>query len=102
MTGDRSPVRAQRRTPRRVDGERNPVVEPPHEVAGDRHALGEGPGLRIADPLVVVGLHLPFVDRVGLPDIDGEEIRPVAVAASANEVWTRPVLLSISSPSASA
>src|SRR5258708_23190519 len=59
-----------------VDAKGHGVFETLCEVVGDGDALIESFRLGVADVVFVfvVGFHLPLVERVGVPDIGGEEI----------------------------
>src|SRR5258705_11852035 len=59
-----------------VDSEGNGILEALGEVVGDGDALFKRFRLGVADIIFVffVGLHLPFVQRVGFANVDGEEI----------------------------
>lgn len=62
-----------------VHGKRHGKMETLDEVVGDGDSLREGVRLSVADVLIHVGLHLPFIERMSLADIDGEEIGAVLV-----------------------
>jgi hypothetical protein len=62
-----------------VHGHRNGKIEAVDKVLGDGDALGERLGLSVANALIDIGLHLPFVLRMGFPYVDGEEICTVFV-----------------------
>jgi hypothetical protein len=62
-----------------VHGKRQGEMETLYEVVGDGDSLREGVRLGVADVLIHVGLHLPFIERMSLADIDGEEIGAVLV-----------------------
>ena len=64
-----------------IDAEGDGVFEALGEVVGDGDALRERFRLGIADVVFVffVGLHLPLVERVGLADVDGQEIGAVFI-----------------------
>ena len=49
------------------------------EVVGDGDSLREGVRLGVADALIHVGFHLPFIERMSFADIDGEEVGAVLV-----------------------
>jgi hypothetical protein len=62
-----------------VHGKRQGKMETLDEVVGDGDSLREGMRLGVANVLIHVGLHLPFIERMSLADIDGEEIGAVLV-----------------------
>src|SRR4029077_5511501 len=64
-----------------VDAEGHGIFEALGEVVGDGYALLESFRLGVADVVFVffVGLYLPFVERVGFADVDGEEIGAVFI-----------------------
>jgi hypothetical protein len=62
-----------------VHGKRQGKMETPDEVVGDGDSLREGVRLGVADVLIHVGLHLPFIERMSLANIDGEEVGAVLV-----------------------
>ncbi len=62
-----------------VDAKRKREVEPPREIVGDGYALRQRLRLRVANTLVHVGLHLPFVLRVRLADVNGQKLGAVFV-----------------------
>ena len=64
-----------------VDAERNGILEALGEIVGDGDALGKGFRLGVANVVLVlfIGLHLPLVERMGLADVDGQEIGTVFV-----------------------
>jgi hypothetical protein len=57
-----------------VYAEGNGIVEALDEVVGDGYALSESLGLGVADVVLHVGLHLPFVGGMSLADIDRQEV----------------------------
>ena len=62
-----------------VDADRNREVKTLHEIVRNRHAFRKRLRLGIADALIDVRLHLPFILRMGLADVHGKEIRAVFV-----------------------
>ena len=62
-----------------VHGKRQGKVKTLDEVVGDGDSLHEGVRLGVADVLIHVGLHLPFIERMRLANIDGEEVGAVLV-----------------------
>ena len=62
-----------------VHGKRQGKMETLDEVVGDSDSLREGMRLGVANVLIHVGLHLPFIEWMSLADIDGEEIGAVLV-----------------------
>jgi hypothetical protein len=50
-----------------------------NEVIGDGDSLGEGVRLGVADVLIHVGLHLPFIERMSFAYVDCEEVGTVLV-----------------------
>ena len=62
-----------------VHGKRQGKVKTLDEDLGDGHTLREGMRLGVADVLIHVGLHLPFIERMRLANIDGEEVGAVLV-----------------------
>ena len=62
-----------------VHAEGNGIVESLDEVVGDSYALSKSLGLRIADVVLYVGLHLPLVGWVCFAHIYGEKIGVIFV-----------------------
>lgn len=62
-----------------IHGEWQRKMESLDEIIGDGDPLRESMRLRIADALIHVGFHLPFVERMSFADVDGEEIGAVLV-----------------------
>lgn len=62
-----------------VNSERQREVETLCKVVGDRHTLREAMRLRIAHALIHIRLHLPFILRMRLADVDREEIGAILV-----------------------
>ena len=62
-----------------VHGEWQRKMESLDEIIGDGDPLHESMRLGIADSLIHVGFHLPFVERMSFADVDGEEIGAVLV-----------------------
>jgi hypothetical protein len=62
-----------------VDSERQWEMKTLNEIVGDGDSLREGVRLGVADVLIHVGLHLPFIERMSFADIDGEEVGTVLV-----------------------
>ena len=63
----------------RVDGDGNWKMEARHKIVGDGYSLGERGGLRVANVLGDVRLHLPFVLRMRFADVDSQKIGAVFV-----------------------
>ena len=72
-------VREIRRIVHVVHAQRKREVEPPCEIVGNRHALRQCLRLGIANTLVHVGFHLPFVLRVRLANINRQKLGAVFV-----------------------
>jgi hypothetical protein len=62
-----------------IHAERNGEVETLDEVVRNCHALLCSMRLRVADILILVGLHLPFVERMRFANVNGQEIRAILV-----------------------
>jgi hypothetical protein len=62
-----------------VNGHRQRKVKARDEIVGDGHALGKGARLRIANILIDVRLHLPFVLRMSFANVHREKIGAVFV-----------------------
>lgn len=62
-----------------VHGERQGEMESLNEIVGDGDSLREGMRLGVADVLIHVRLHLPFIERMSFADIDGEKVDAVLV-----------------------
>ncbi len=62
-----------------VHCERQRKMESLDEVVGDGDSLCERVRLGVADVLIHVGLHLPFIERMSFADVDGEEVGTVLV-----------------------
>jgi hypothetical protein len=62
-----------------VHGERQGEMESLNEIVGDGHSLREGVRLGVANVLIHVGFHLPFIERMSFADIDGEKVGAVLV-----------------------
>jgi hypothetical protein len=62
-----------------VHGERQGEMESLNEIVGDGDSLREGVRLGVADVLIHVRLHLPFIERMSFADIDGEKVGAVLV-----------------------
>src|SRR5262249_27412518 len=63
----------------RIDSDGHLVAESLDEVVGDGNPLGRGLGLRVTDLLLFVGVHLPFVGRMGFLDVDSQESDAITV-----------------------
>jgi hypothetical protein len=62
-----------------IHAERNREMKTLDEVVRNCHALLRSMRLRVADILILVGLHLPFVERMRFANINGQEIRAILV-----------------------
>jgi hypothetical protein len=62
-----------------IDAEGDGIVEALDEIVGDGNPLAEGFGLRVADVLLHVGLHLPLIRGMSFADVDGQEVGVVSV-----------------------
>lgn len=62
-----------------VHGKGQGKMEALDEVVGDGDSLREGVRLGVADALIDVGFHLPFIEGMSFADIDGEEVGAVLV-----------------------
>jgi len=62
-----------------VHAERKREVESTREIIGNGHTLRQGLRLRVANTLVHVGFHLPFVLRVCLANIHGQKLGAIFV-----------------------
>jgi len=62
-----------------VDSERQGELESLGEIIRDRHALLERFRLRVANVVLDIGFHLPFVGGMRLANVNGQEIRTLFV-----------------------
>ncbi len=70
-----------------VDAEGQSEFESLDEIVGDKHALLQRFWLRVADFILQVGFHLPFIGGMRLAHVNGQEIRMLfVILVDLNEV----------------
>ena len=70
-----------------VDAEGQSEFESLDEIVGDKHALLQRFWLRVADFILQVGFHLPFIGGVRFANVDRQEIRMLfVILVDLNEV----------------
>lgn len=62
-----------------IDAKRDGILEALDEIVGDGHPLTEGLRLGVANVLLHVGFHLPFVCGMSFANVHGQKVRVIFV-----------------------